>query len=223
MLLDMRNALMAGGAPLPYDAEVEYLYRQGGFSQIINVPYIDVGILAGVDVGVEVVARDVTQSTTGVDNATMITGSFIASGSGYWGVYNYRGKNYRLWGNAAATIDIDSNTFYTYQSNFINSRKMVIENGGGQVYSGDLTGAPTFSDGNIWLGLINKGSYFQYEAGALYLASAKFSVGSQIVRDMIPVRFTNELGQTEGAMFDKVSGQLFRNQGTGAFSWGNDI
>jgi hypothetical protein len=37
--------------------------------------------------------------------------------------------------------------------------------------------------------------------------------------DLIPVRFTNELGVSEGAMYDKVSGQLFRNQGTGSFLW----
>lgn len=43
------------------------------------------------------------------------------------------------------------------------------------------------------------------------------------VRDMIPVRFTNEQGVSEGAMYDRVSGQLFRNSGTGAFSFGTDI
>ena len=43
-----------------------------------------------------------------------------------------------------------------------------------------------------------------------------------IARDFIPVRFTNELGETEGAMFDRVSGQLFRNDGTGAFIIGPD-
>ena len=40
--------------------------------------------------------------------------------------------------------------------------------------------------------------------------------------DLIPVRFTNELGQSEGAMYDRVSGQLFRNAGTGDFIIGPD-
>lgn len=40
--------------------------------------------------------------------------------------------------------------------------------------------------------------------------------------DLIPVRFTNELGVSEGAMYDRVSGQLFRNAGTGAFLFGQD-
>ena len=43
-----------------------------------------------------------------------------------------------------------------------------------------------------------------------------------LVRDFIPVRFTNEKGVTEGAMYDKVSGTLFRNAGTGAFVIGPD-
>ena len=41
--------------------------------------------------------------------------------------------------------------------------------------------------------------------------------------DLIPVRFTNELGESEGAMYDKVSKKLFRNQGTGSFKFGRDI
>ena len=47
--------------------------------------------------------------------------------------------------------------------------------------------------------------------------------GSVLVRDFIPVRFTTELGQSEGAMYDRVSGQLFRNSGTGVFGFGTDI
>lgn len=39
---------------------------------------------------------------------------------------------------------------------------------------------------------------------------------------MIAVRFTNEQGVSEGAMYDRVSGQLFRNAGTGAFTIGPD-
>jgi hypothetical protein len=40
--------------------------------------------------------------------------------------------------------------------------------------------------------------------------------------ELIPVRFTNEQGVSEGAMYDKVSGQLFRNAGTGVFGFGPD-
>lgn len=43
-----------------------------------------------------------------------------------------------------------------------------------------------------------------------------------IVCDLQPVRFTNENGVSEGAMYDKVSGTLFRNAGTGEFVIGPD-
>lgn len=45
----------------------------------------------------------------------------------------------------------------------------------------------------------------------------------ELVRDLTPVRLTNELGQTEGAMYDRVSGALHRNQGDDAFLRGDDL
>lgn len=51
----------------------------------------------------------------------------------------------------------------------------------------------------------------------------KYYDGSgNLVFDLQPVRFTNELGQSEGAMYDRVSGEIFRNAGTGAFTIGPD-
>ena len=50
----------------------------------------------------------------------------------------------------------------------------------------------------------------------------KIYIGDKPVRDFIPVRFTNENGVSEGAMYDKVSDQLYRNAGTGAFVIGPD-
>ena len=44
-----------------------------------------------------------------------------------------------------------------------------------------------------------------------------------LVRDFLPVRFLNEFGEWEGAMYDFVSGELFRNQGTGSFIIGPDL
>lgn len=51
---------------------------------------------------------------------------------------------------------------------------------------------------------------------------AQIGLGGVLVRDFIPVRFTNENGVTEGAMYDRVSGHLFGNAGTGAFVIGPD-
>lgn len=54
------------------------------------------------------------------------------------------------------------------------------------------------------------------------LIEVVFSVDNTILGSFIPVRFTNEDGVGEGAMYDKVSGQLYRNAGTGAFIIGPD-
>ena len=54
------------------------------------------------------------------------------------------------------------------------------------------------------------------------ITSSKIYIDGVIARDFIPVRFTNEQGVSEGAMYDRVSGQLFRNSGTGAFTVGPD-
>ena len=54
------------------------------------------------------------------------------------------------------------------------------------------------------------------------LTKVVFSVDNAIIGSFFPVRFTNEDGVSEGAMYDKVSGQLYRNAGTGAFVIGPD-
>ena len=62
-------------------------------------------------------------------------------------------------------------------------------------------------------------------AGLSYcrIYAAKLYDNQVFVRDFIPVRFTNENNQTEGALYDKVSQQLFRNAGTGSFIIGPDL
>lgn len=52
---------------------------------------------------------------------------------------------------------------------------------------------------------------------AYYLYSAKIWNGDTLVRDYVPVRKDGV-----GYLYDKVSGQLFGNQGTGSFTYGGD-
>ena len=48
------------------------------------------------------------------------------------------------------------------------------------------------------------------------------SIEGTLILDLIPVRFTNEFGNQEGAMYDQISGKIFRNQGSGSFAIGPD-
>ena len=46
--------------------------------------------------------------------------------------------------------------------------------------------------------------------------------GDELLMNLVPCRFINELGENEGAMYDLVSKQLFRNNGSGEFIIGPD-
>ena len=50
-----------------------------------------------------------------------------------------------------------------------------------------------------------------------------FDPRGNLVRDYKPIRFTNEDGKNEGALFDVVSGQIFRNEGSDDFGIGPDL
>ena len=52
--------------------------------------------------------------------------------------------------------------------------------------------------------------------------SVRCEKSGEMLFDFQPVRFKNESNEWEGAMFDRVSGNLFRNSGTGAFLIGPD-
>lgn len=60
-------------------------------------------------------------------------------------------------------------------------------------------------------------------ARGMVVSRVRISKSRVIIRNMIPVRFTNEYGSTEGAMYDLVSGEVFRNKGSGEFLIGPDV
>lgn len=216
MLIAARNAILAGGAALPYDAEVEYLESTG--TQLINT-----GIAPN--------------SAT-----TRIAGRiYLGTGSGSVAVFGsrvaYNNKAYLLFGYMS-----DPTYNYKLRFDFGNTNKHSASLGVGwwnidisgniltvsnETYSqsvvADLASAsntvPMFlfsvsTSGSPWAAPVGNG-----------IRCSQFSIweSNVLVRDFIPVRFTNELGVSEGAMYDRVSGQLFGNAGTGAFTIGPDI
>jgi hypothetical protein len=93
-----------------------------------------------------------------------------------------------------------------------------VEYKGGKIY---LDGVQKASIGTYGFGSLNF-CIFNYLAEELpgtkmRLYSASVSLGGNLVRDFIPVRVGNV-----GYMYDKVSGQLFGNSGTGDFVLGQD-
>ena len=209
MLLGARQFFERRGAPtppLPYDAEVEYLESTG-------TQCIDTGYAPGTDV-VAVSAR--YEFTGGVAYAATVWGAQLATDR------NWMANQYsdRWW------FGTQQGQFAGSQGNYLHDVSWNINNGAvsgsvnGTMYSGTYSGS-VVSGHSVYLFGCNAGGVAQ-RVSSLKLYSYSLSDNGKLVRDLIPVRFTNEQNQSEGAMYDRVSRKLFRNAGTGAFLYGPD-
>ena len=187
---------------LPYDAEVEYLEttKETGSAKI-DIPMVITGY--DNDLFVKVMLNDFQA------NFVMIAGSGSTTGNNAYRVsYNQNNQIRFNNGNSLAnsiyytitpgeTYDIKLYHDYTYE---INGEK------------GDLkTGKGNDNVDVISLFGITNVTYMR-------LYSFRWVKGGVTVLDLIPVR-----KGAEGFMYDKVSGQLFGNSGTGRFIVGPDI
>ena len=208
MLINMRNGLMAGKR-LPYDAEVEYLESTG-------TQWIDTGEVwqLGDTVRIE------TAQTRVRDQAAFGVSARIYGFSNNTDSYSSNNRAF-FWGNSPYT----GGSSTALPANYGTTRHVIAVNADtcnvdGTVISGSVT--TTTSDslhtiplfcrvGNAATTTINKPYY-----GRIYWW--KHYRSGTLVRDMIPVR----VGSV-GYMYDRVSGRLFGNAGTGAFTYGNDL
>lgn len=69
---------------------------------------------------------------------------------------------------------------------------------------------------------LNSGGAMSGTAGVM-IASCAIYASEGLVRDYVAVRFTNGAGASEGALYDRVSGQLFCNAGPGSLVPGPDV
>ena len=198
-LLQRRRAMMMGsGGSLPYDAEVEYLY--GGSKQ-----YIETGIIPDADTGM---MADIKRGNT---SDTYIFGLRNDSGNTRWCIGNT--LYYGYGGYSGTSPAIPTATRIEVCLNYLNDKLFRIPYNGHSVQLPSLSFTPAF---NIRLfGSAGRVSTASKWAGYIY--AAKITQGSNIVMDLIPVRVG-----TTGYMYDRISGQLFGNDGTGDFGLGND-
>lgn len=190
---------------LPYDAEVEYIESTG--TQYLSV-YRYTGSETSVSVDFEALRISNPESnqafiyspSTSYGPRSIMFNQVFAScdpGGGVSGNTNVGGQRF------SAHID------YTYPDT------IRIETNGSSV---DRTRAFNVQANSDFIVFHNNVRY--NPNGRLYRMT--IWIDGVKVRDLIPVRFTNELGQTDGGLYDRVSKQLFKNQGTGNFSYGND-
>lgn len=222
MSIAARNAILAGGA-LPYDAEVEYLESTG-------TQWIDTGIPGNSYVSMLKVSTKVWITSFSYANEWSIAGAkCLPTRNIGWTLFG--GKNRRdqrswvvegsTWGNM---FDHSLSEPTEFSVTFNKPKGRVCEVvGGASTNNPNIYNGFTATTGNVALLIDNTNNSMIYtsplKAKLYYFMMMMDGV---IVCDLQPVRFTNENGVSEGAMYDRVSGALFRNAGTGAFVIGPD-
>lgn len=224
MLLGARQFFEKRGAPtppLPYDAEVEYIESTG-------TQYIDTGVIADQDVLLVCSGKWTDTTTTTVKYAVTTP---IKSRVVFGWLLNRRGTSF---GFGAVTNSMTAGFVDTDWHSVV-----LCSTGDEPYYEVDGTKTllavqtSTTSLGKIFLfgnGDTTNGSIFRLS----FVMITSPSTGEVLI-DLIPVRFTNELGQSEGAMYDRANPTvgmnpdgsprtdgLYRNRGTGAFLYGHD-
>lgn len=205
---------MGGVKGLPYDAEIEYLENTGS-------SYIDTGVYSTEQLSFEitlqrVLANDADEVAFGSRNnysADISLWTNTASGKGF-------GVHYPYNNNGASRED----SGWRYQGNITNSFHTVKVTP--QNYSVDGTVCYTFQhqDRPAFTGVVPLAIFALKDGNRIdnrffigKISKVKIWLSDTLVRDYIPVR----VGQV-GYMYDKVSGQLFGNKGTGSFILGSD-
>ena len=206
LLLRRRGMMTSRQGGLPYDAQVEYLESTG-------TQYIDTGIVPYPDsTGFEGTVEYVALSS-GIDNSD----NYI------FGV-RQNSQHTRFWAGAA-------NGFLRGAIGIFKSTEIVVNINTKVVMTFNLNGNKkiTFGSDEFLMDavsfLISRNAYLfcannqgipgMFSSAKIY--SANIYNGTNLVRGFIPVR----VGQV-GYMYDRVSGQLFGNQGTGNFVLGAD-
>lgn len=197
-LINLRNALMTGKR-LPYDAEVEYLESTG-------TQWIDTGVNAKQSLKIRAVFESSATSShfvygvrAGDSTITCAAGFGTSLGYARWGTSAYAGVV------PSGLVDItqdSSGVIVNGTSSSYSATQTVVEQSGyTMVVFAGRNSATTVTSNMV---------------GKFY--SCKIWDNGVLVRDYIPVR-----KGTVGYLYDRVTGKLFGNAGTGDFVLGPDV
>lgn len=186
-----------------YDAEIEYLQSTG--TQYINTRFIPDNT-CGMYIRANMVTKYSDEIAVGVRQI---------SGDYRWWI-NFAGNSEKIeisWNTWNGYGSLSPNNWYEVTNNYLNSRIGTIN---GITYRTSYpTLAATFTRPAFIFGANNVGSFSNPFYGKI--SNVKLSRGTEVAMDFIPVR----KGQV-GFLYDKVSGKLFGNSGTGSFILGPD-
>lgn len=229
MLINMRNALMAGKR-LPYDSEVEYLRMSDG--QYTTIEYTPTRNTS-CDVFIRPIVltpKNGSRGFFGSEDANNVQSFAVIFENDEWATDLLQFR-FGVFLNVYPVAQFQVGSVYRITLNenggFVNGVRVV------PVKTSSPSGSlqTTFGVGCYIRNGVVKGYKGVYDYFGL-----KIVENASIVRDLIPVRFTNEQGQSEGAMYDRANPTvgmnpdgsartdgLYRNRGSGAFLYGNDI
>lgn len=213
MNLGSRIAAWFGGKKLPYDAEVEYLEATG--TQLIDTNVK----LASIDCEV----RITFSIREGIESVNICGVEEVVDEKRYYGLILYGpfsgGKinAYHGFSNAYLSFDFKKDKEYKVVQKVINSTAIV--NIDGVEYSKSITNRNRiFSNSFYIFGTIrDRSTGLVYGYGCSRIKHCEVYSNQVKVAEMIPVRKDGV-----GYMYDRVSGQLFGNAGTGEFIIGPD-
>ena len=185
------------GAPLPYDAEVEYLESTG-------TQFIDTGAI--------IKYSDVAEAVASINNRNSIFGYVNSSIQQRFNVTGGGNTSYAYFGPLNTSFGNTTTLYDTKYKFSLGDGKFIID--------GTIVGTREYTEDTLYGSLVLYARKFNnkindYLVGKIY----SFSVirnGVKIL-DYIPVRVG-----TVGYMYDRVSGRFFGNAGTGAFIIGPD-
>lgn len=207
------------GKALPYDAEVEWL-EEGPTGSYIQT---DIPTTKNTSC---VVSLEVVNATK-VDNGGVCCAIYALGMN--WDFYSYglfyltqagqieRGKLNFHGHNSVLSDLIQTDDPVRFDVSVSANGSDIVTISCGSFYS--RASIKNITDSGRFTLLLNRGNN---SLAKTRLIEVVFSVDNTILGSFIPVRFTNEDGVSEGAMYDKVSGRLYRNAGTGAFVIGPD-
>lgn len=180
--------------PKPYDTEIEYLMGDGS-------AYINTGLRGNLNTEI-----GITFTPTSTYPSPM-----MGSRSG--------NNNITIWANGNTAADQRFGAWSTKKTFNVGTQYKVIINKTSLIINNDVTQinySTTFTTNT------NIGIFTAFKGDGYYATCQVFSAyikqDGVLAQDLIPVR----VGQV-GYLYDKVSGQLFGNAGTGQFILGPDI
>ena len=187
-----------------FDAEIEYLKGDGN-------AYIKTNDLFKINTTIKII---VTNSDVLHENRYHIVGTFKGGARYRISTMNSNSTTY-YWYGASSSVGVgDLSTSKTTYVITYNSLKKYQNNS----IVKDLSFETEYVSNNVPISMFfcNESSdFYEHFLGEIY--ACQIYEGDTLVRDFIPVR-----KGTTGYMYDKVSGNLFGNSGTGDFVLGND-